>query len=134
MFYNSLTKVHRIERTNIITNSILMYFNISMNNMQSYIRLFILKVWNVFFYYIYAITVCLFQTRHHKFDPSYNWTDIILYFDMVLMSYVAYYDQRSLLITHPLLTLSRYLKHAFLLDLISVFPFEQLVNIIRSIL
>lgn len=45
------------------------------------------------------------------------------------MAYVAYYNEKSLLVTHPLLTVSRYLKHAFLLDIISVFPFEEVVRL-----
>lgn len=44
------------------------------------------------------------------------------------MGYVAYYDERSLLITHPLLTVSKYLKNAFLLDILSIFPIEQMVS------
>ncbi|CAG9094257.1 unnamed protein product [Plutella xylostella] len=70
-------------------------------------------------------------TQKHQFpqNPSTDWVDIVLYCDMVLMSYVGYYDARSLLITHPLLTISHYLKHAFWLDLVTVFPVEEVVSV-----
>ncbi|XP_059045360.1 uncharacterized protein LOC131841129 [Achroia grisella] len=71
-------------------------------------------------------------TKQNKHGGGYNWTDIVLYIDVVVMGYVAYYNEHSLLVTHPLLTASRYLKHAFFLDAISIFPFEQLVKIIND--
>ncbi|XP_052759511.1 uncharacterized protein LOC113513411 [Galleria mellonella] len=71
-------------------------------------------------------------TKQNKYGGEYSWADIILYIDIVIMAYVAYYNEHSLLVTHPLLTVSRYLKHAFFLDAISVFPIEQLVKIIND--
>ncbi|XP_045497710.1 uncharacterized protein LOC123695820 [Colias croceus] len=71
-------------------------------------------------------------TKQNKFGGGYNWMDIFLYLDIIVMSYVAYYNEKSLLVTHPLLTVSRYLKHAFILDILSVFPFEELLRIIND--
>ncbi|CAG5031755.1 unnamed protein product [Parnassius apollo] len=71
-------------------------------------------------------------TKQYKHRHTYNWSDIFLYVDVIIMAYVAYYDNRSLLVTHPLLTVTRYIKHAFILDLISIFPLEQLANIIHE--
>ncbi|KPJ02722.1 Potassium voltage-gated channel subfamily H member 6 [Papilio xuthus] len=82
-------------------------------------------------YYILVVPYNI-STKQHKYGNSYIWSDIFLYLDIVVMAYVAYYDERYLLVTHPLLTVTRYLKHAFVLDIISVFPFEQLSNIINE--
>ncbi|CAH2106526.1 unnamed protein product [Euphydryas editha] len=82
-------------------------------------------------YYVLIVPYNI-ATKQSKNTGVYNWTDIVLYLDVVMMAYVAYYDDKSLLITHPLLTATRYLKHAFLLDLISVFPFEELIKVIND--
>uniref|UniRef100_A0A2A4K7A7 Cyclic nucleotide-binding domain-containing protein n=1 Tax=Heliothis virescens TaxID=7102 RepID=A0A2A4K7A7_HELVI len=71
-------------------------------------------------------------TKQHKHGGIYNWSDVILYLDIVIMAYVAYYNEKSLLVTHPLLTVSRYLKHSFLLDIISVFPLEEVFRIVND--
>ncbi|XP_075973154.1 uncharacterized protein LOC142974603 [Anticarsia gemmatalis] len=71
-------------------------------------------------------------TKHYLHGNSYNWVDVFSYIDLLVMGYVAYYNEKSLLITHPLLTVSRYLKGAFLWDFLCVFPFEQLVRIILN--
>ncbi|KAM3964354.1 uncharacterized protein ACR2FA_001326 [Aphomia sociella] len=95
-----------------------------------------LKFWCTlrFLMAIYYITIVPYNmaTEHNKLGGGYNWTDIVLYVDIIIMAYVAYYNEHSLLVTHPLLVVSRYLKHAFFLDVISVFPFEQLVKIIND--
>ncbi|XP_047513975.1 uncharacterized protein LOC125055559 [Pieris napi] len=71
-------------------------------------------------------------TKQNKFGGGYNWMDIFLYLDIIVMSYVAYYNERSVLVTHPLLTVSRYLKHGFILDVLSVFPLEEFFRIIND--
>ncbi|KAF9806423.1 hypothetical protein SFRURICE_001218 [Spodoptera frugiperda] len=78
-------------------------------------------------FYIFAVPYDI-ASKQHKYGGAYNWSDIILYIDIVIMAYVAYYNENSLLVTHPLLTVSRYLKHVFLLDIISIFPFEEVVS------
>ncbi|KAG6445856.1 hypothetical protein O3G_MSEX004127 [Manduca sexta] len=81
----------------------------------------------------YVLTVPYdIATKQHKHGRGYNWPDIFLYVDIVVMAYVAFYNERSLLVTHPLLTMSRYFKHSFLYDVISIFPFEQLVRIVND--
>ncbi|KAJ0177120.1 hypothetical protein K1T71_007129 [Dendrolimus kikuchii] len=93
-----------------------------------------LKLWCTLRFFLaifYILTVPYdIATKQHKNGGGYNWSDIILYLDVVVMSYVAYYDKRSLLVTHPLLTVSQYLKHAFLLDALSIFPIEQMVKVV----
>ncbi|CAK1595997.1 unnamed protein product [Parnassius mnemosyne] len=79
-------------------------------------------------YYILTVPYNI-ATKQHKHGHTYSWPDIFLYFDVIIMAYVAYYDDRSLLVTHPLLTVTRYIKHAFVLDLISILPLEQLSHI-----
>ncbi|XP_073944711.1 uncharacterized protein isoform X2 [Choristoneura fumiferana] len=81
-------------------------------------------------YYLFAIPYNI-AVSHYKFDGRY-YTDIVLYFDILIMSYVAYYNEHSLLVTHPLFTIFRYVKHAFLLDFLSTFPFEQVIKIINA--
>lgn len=68
------------------------------------------------------------QTQQHRFSHTYDWLDLFLYTDLIVMSYVAYYDDRSLLVTHPLLTISNYLRRGFLFDLLTVFPFDLTVR------
>ncbi|KPJ08211.1 Cyclic nucleotide-gated cation channel [Papilio machaon] len=82
-------------------------------------------------YYILIVPYNI-STKQHKYGNSYIWSDIFLYLDIAVMAYVAFYDERYLLVTHPLLTVTRYLKRAFILDIISIFPFEQLSNIINE--
>ncbi|XP_013143805.1 PREDICTED: uncharacterized protein LOC106107482 isoform X2 [Papilio polytes] len=82
-------------------------------------------------YYILVVPYNI-STKQHKYGNSYIWSDMFLYIDIIVMAYVAYYDDRYLLVTHPLLTVTRYLKHAFVLDIISIFPFEQLSSIINE--
>ncbi|XP_039754559.1 uncharacterized protein LOC120629631 [Pararge aegeria] len=95
-----------------------------------------LKLWCLlrFVLAIYYVIVIPYNiaSKQSRLGSSYSWTDILLYVDIVLMAYVAYYDERSLLVTHPLLTLTRYLKHAFILDVLSVFPFEELFKIVNE--
>ncbi|XP_048482639.1 uncharacterized protein LOC105394666 [Plutella xylostella] len=96
-----------------------------------------LKLWCGlrFFVAVYYIVTGPYNiaTQKHQFpqNPSTDWVDIVLYCDMVLMSYVGYYDARSLLITHPLLTITHYLKHAFWLDLVTVFPVEEVFRLVN---
>ncbi|XP_068632021.1 uncharacterized protein [Battus philenor] len=95
-----------------------------------------LKIWCTMrlllaIYYILVVPYNI-ATKQHKYGNIYIWSDVFLYIDIVFMAYVAYYNEKSLLVTHPLLTVIRYLKHAFVLDLISVFPFEQMSNIINE--
>ncbi|XP_050346244.1 uncharacterized protein LOC126770751 [Nymphalis io] len=82
-------------------------------------------------YYVLTVPYNI-ATKQSKNIGIYNWADIILYIDIVIMAYVAYYDDKSLLITHPFLTTIRYMKHAFLLDFISVFPFEELFKVVNE--
>nr|XP_032525964.1 uncharacterized protein LOC116776822 [Danaus plexippus plexippus] len=95
-----------------------------------------IKLWCTlrFFLAIYYILIVPYNiaTKQSKNGGGYNWVDLFLYVDIIVMSYVAYYDDKSLLITHPFLTMTRYLKHAFFLDLISVLPFEELFKIINE--
>ncbi|CAH2980383.1 unnamed protein product [Chilo suppressalis] len=82
-------------------------------------------------YYILTIPYN-FATRQYKYSFMYTWPDILLYIDVVVMAYVAYYNEKSLLVTHPLLTTSRYLKSTFILDIISIFPLEQVLRIVNE--
>ncbi|XP_022831179.1 uncharacterized protein LOC111359777 [Spodoptera litura] len=82
-------------------------------------------------FYIFAVPYDI-ASKQHKNSGAYNWCDVILYIDIVIMAYVAYYNENSLLVTHPLLTVSRYLKNAFLLDIISIFPFEEVFQIVND--
>ncbi|KAJ8728052.1 hypothetical protein PYW08_016437 [Mythimna loreyi] len=82
-------------------------------------------------FYIFAVPYDI-ASKQHKHGGPYNWSDVVLYLDIIIMAYVAYYNDKSLLVTHPLLTVSRYLKHAFLLDIISVFPFEEVFKIVND--
>ncbi|KAJ8730193.1 hypothetical protein PYW07_017231 [Mythimna separata] len=82
-------------------------------------------------FYIFAVPYDI-ASKQHKHGGPYNWSDVVLYLDIVIMAYVAYYNEKSLLVTHPLLTVSRYLKHAFLLDIISIFPFEEVFKIVND--
>ncbi|XP_060802937.1 uncharacterized protein LOC106141179 isoform X1 [Amyelois transitella] len=95
-----------------------------------------LKTWCslrfIFAWYYVTIIPYNMATKQHIHQGVFYYTDIFLYFDVVVMAYVAYYNENSVLVTHPLLTVSRYLKHAFLLDAVSIFPFEQLVRIVNE--
>ncbi|XP_046959701.1 uncharacterized protein LOC124529826 [Vanessa cardui] len=95
-----------------------------------------LKFWCTvrFIMAIYYVLIVPYNiaTKQSKNIGIYSWVDIVLYLDIIIMAYVAYYDDRSLLITHPFLTTTRYLKHAFLLDFISVFPFEELFKVVNE--
>ncbi|XP_028158356.1 uncharacterized protein LOC114351371 [Ostrinia furnacalis] len=82
-------------------------------------------------YYIIMIPYNI-ATKQHRHMGAYPWTDILLYVDIVVMAYVAYYNERSLLVTHPLLSVSRYLKTSFFIDAISVFPIEQVLRIVND--
>ncbi|KAH9627836.1 hypothetical protein HF086_001732 [Spodoptera exigua] len=82
-------------------------------------------------FYIFSVPYDI-ASKQHKHGGPYNWSDIILYIDIVIMAYVAYYNEKSLLVTHPLLTVSRYLRHAFILDIISVFPIEEVFRIVND--
>ncbi|XP_063825381.1 uncharacterized protein LOC135074947 [Ostrinia nubilalis] len=82
-------------------------------------------------YYIMMIPYNI-ATKQHRHMGAYPWTDILLYVDIVVMAYVAYYNERSLLVTHPLLSVSRYLKTSFFIDAISVFPIEQVLRIVND--
>nr|XP_034830292.1 uncharacterized protein LOC117987394 [Maniola hyperantus] len=97
---------------------------------------FFLKLWCSirFMLAIYYVIIIPYNiaTKQSKLGNSYSWMDIVLYVDIILMAYVAYYDERSLLVTHPLLTMTRYLKHAFFLDILSVFPFEELFKVVND--
>ncbi|XP_026725097.1 uncharacterized protein LOC113492021 [Trichoplusia ni] len=95
-----------------------------------------LKVWcavrfALAVFYIFGVPYDI-ATKQHKHGGLYNWSDVVLYIDIFIMAYVAYYNDKSLLVTHPLLTVTRYLKHAFLLDFISVFPFEEVFRIVND--
>ncbi|XP_041978323.1 uncharacterized protein LOC121732490 isoform X2 [Aricia agestis] len=83
---------------------------------------------------LYYVTMLPYKvsTKQSKWHAAYHYTDIYLYVDMVVMSYVAYYDDKSLLVTHPLLTFTNYVKHGFLLDLVSVFPIEEFCKVITE--
>ncbi|XP_053607909.1 uncharacterized protein LOC128673815 isoform X2 [Plodia interpunctella] len=95
-----------------------------------------LKTWCALRFLIawYYVTVIPYNmaTKQHMHQGIFYYADIFLYVDVIVMAYVAYYNENSILVTHPLLTVSRYLKHAFLLDAISIFPFEQLVRIVNE--
>ncbi|XP_072932091.1 uncharacterized protein [Epargyreus clarus] len=82
-------------------------------------------------YYVLIIPYNI-ATKQHKHGSGYDWVDILLYVDVIVMCYVAYYNERSLLVTHPLLIVSRYIKHGFLLDFLSIFPFEELFKIVND--
>lgn len=71
----------------------------------------------------------MFQTCNYKHNGTAHLLDIGLYLDIMVMSYVAYYNDKNVLITHPLYTILNYLKKGFLLDVITVFPFEYIVSI-----
>ncbi|XP_037872949.2 uncharacterized protein LOC101746849 [Bombyx mori] len=81
--------------------------------------------------YIIAIPYSI-AVKHYQHHQCFYYTDIVLYLDVIVMAYVAYYNERSLLVTHPLYTVRKYLKGAFLWDLLSIFPFEYLVKIITD--
>ncbi|XP_063895224.1 uncharacterized protein LOC135118099 isoform X1 [Helicoverpa armigera] len=82
-------------------------------------------------YYIFTVPYDI-ATKQHKHSGLYNYADVVLYIDIVIMAYVAYYNEKSLLVTHPLLTVSRYLSHSFLMDIISVFPVEEVFRIVND--
>ncbi|KOB77870.1 putative tetrameric potassium-selective cyclic nucleotide gated channel [Operophtera brumata] len=53
----------------------------------------------------------IIATKQYKHETNYNnWIDLFLYADIIVMSYVAYYNEKSLLVTHPLLIVSRLLR------------------------
>ncbi|KAL0841121.1 hypothetical protein ABMA28_014878 [Loxostege sticticalis] len=82
-------------------------------------------------YYIMIIPYSI-STQQYKFTGRYPWTDILLYIDLVIMAYVAYYNEKSLLVTHPMMCVSQYLRKTFWIDAISVFPFEQMLRIVNE--
>ncbi|XP_049869364.1 uncharacterized protein LOC126369114 [Pectinophora gossypiella] len=95
-----------------------------------------LKVWcalrvafAVYYMIIIPYNISIHYQRH---TCSYNYTDLFLYVDIIVMSYVAYYNEKSLLIAHPLLTTKQYLKTTFLFDVLSIFPFELLFRFVND--
>ncbi|XP_063618999.1 uncharacterized protein LOC134791774 [Cydia splendana] len=96
-----------------------------------------LKVWCIVrsllaVYYVITVPYCI-AVSYSKFRThEVYYVDMLLYVDMAIMAYVAYYDERSLLITHPLNTISRYLKHGFVLDAIICFPLSRFVSLIND--
>lgn len=54
--------------------------------------------------------------------------DLTAVIDIYLRFHFCYYDDKGLLITHPLKTASHYLNHGFLVDLVGVFPIRFLFH------
>ncbi|XP_026317795.1 uncharacterized protein LOC113228654 [Hyposmocoma kahamanoa] len=95
-----------------------------------------LKCWSglrflIALYYMFIIPYNI-AIQRHRFNSKYIYSDIFLYFDLIVMSYVGYYDDKCLLVKHPLFTVSRYIKTTFFWDVIAVFPFEQLFRIVNE--
>lgn len=44
--------------------------------------------------------------------------------------HVGYYNEKGILVAHPLYTAKYYLSHAFIIDLIGCFPFDYIVQAI----
>ncbi|XP_047995148.1 uncharacterized protein LOC125233252 [Leguminivora glycinivorella] len=96
-----------------------------------------LKVWCLLrailaIYYLITVPYGI-AVSYSKFRGNFIfYEDLLLYVDIMIMAYVAYYDERSLLVTHPLYTISRYLKHGFVLDIFICFPLSRFVSLIND--
>lgn len=49
--------------------------------------------------------------------------DIVAWIDIYVRLHICYYNESGILISHPLKTAAHYLTHAFIIDVIAVFPF-----------
>lgn len=56
-------------------------------------------------------------------------TDICAYIDIYLLLHLAYYNKQGILITHPQMTASNYIRRSFALDVIAVFPIQLIINV-----
>ncbi|XP_026317546.1 uncharacterized protein LOC113228451 isoform X2 [Hyposmocoma kahamanoa] len=97
---------------------------------------FFLKCWSLlrFFVALFYMFVIPYNIaiKRHRFGSRVMYMDLFLYVDLIVMAYVGYYDEKSLLVKHPLYTVSRYIKTTFFWDVIAIFPFEQLLRTVND--
>lgn len=94
--------------------------------------------WEIFRSIITVASAILFTIPPVITCSNCVWRWILLYLDLMalidiyLKFHYCYYNDNGLLVTHPLKTASHYLKHSFVIDLITVLPIRMLFNVNSS--
>ncbi|PSN34099.1 hypothetical protein C0J52_12942 [Blattella germanica] len=90
-----------------------------------------IKVWELFRIIIAASSCILFPVHIILISTGYNifWyikfmLDGMAYLDLYIRLHSCYYNEKGLLITHPLKTAAHYLKNGFLIDFLGCVPLE----------
>ena len=63
-----------------------------------------------------------------RYNPALQILNFTAFLDLYVRLHVSYYDERGLLVYHPLKTAAYYMSHGFLIDFIAAFPVDLVVR------